>query len=72
MSDKLSFFIESLDEGYTVTEKGKTKALEYSTNVEKYILERVKKAIERFRHTEINNMLIKIEIQENCPMEAKS
>ena len=34
MQKKVSFFIESLDEGFTLTEKGKTKALEYSKNVE--------------------------------------
>ena len=72
MSKKVSFFIESLDEGYILTEKGRTKALEYSKNAEEYILARVKKEIERFSHTGINNMLIEIEVQENCPTQAKS
>ena len=72
MSKKVSFFIESLDEGYTLTEKGKIKALEHSKNVEEYILARVRKEIERFSHSGINNMLIAIEVQENCPTAAKS
>ena len=72
MSKKVSFFIESLYEGYTLTEKGKTKALECSKNVEEYILARIKKEIERFSHTGINNILIEVEVQENCPTIEKS
>ena len=71
MQKKVSFFIESLDEGFTLREKGKTKALELSKNVEEYLLARFKKEIERFSHTGINNMSIEITIDENCPIEAR-
>ncbi len=67
MSKKVSFFIESLDDGYTLTEKGKVKAFECSKNIEEHILARIKKEIERFSHTGINNMLIDVEVIENCP-----
>ena len=72
MQKKVSFFIESLDEGFTLREKGKTKAFEYSKNVEEYLLARFKKEIERFSHTGINNMSIEITIYENCPTVSKS
>jgi hypothetical protein len=72
MQKKVSFFIESLDEGFTLTEKGKTKALEYSKNVEEYLLARFKEEIERFSHTGIHNMSIEITVDENCPTVAKS
>lgn len=71
MQKNVSFFIKSLDEGFTLTEKGKTKALEYSKNVEEYLLARFKKEIEHFSHTGINNMSIEITIKENCPTSAE-
>jgi hypothetical protein len=71
MSKKISFFIKSLDDGYILEEENKNKAFENSKNVEEYILAKVKKAIERFKHTGISNMLIQVEVQENCLNEEK-
>ena len=67
MSKEISFFIVKLDEGYILTDKNKTKALEFSKNVEDYLVQRFLKEIERFAHTGVYNMQINISIEENIP-----
>ena len=67
MSEKNSFFINSLDSGYTLTENGKTRAFENAISVKNYITNRFVKLTERCTHSDIHNMSISIEVMENCP-----
>jgi hypothetical protein len=67
MSKKVSFFIEQLDMGFTITEDGKKRALENEQNVEQHLMGRFLREIEKFSHSGVSNMTISIEVIENSP-----
>jgi len=67
MARTTSIMIESLHEGYIVTENGKSKAVDSSSDVMEYLLSRFKKETERFSHYEIKDMVIELKVIENAP-----
>ncbi len=67
MQKKLSFYIESLDQGHIVTEGGKTKAIESADKVIDIIVTSLKLATNRLGSAVVRNMHIEITVEENCP-----
>ncbi len=70
MEKNLTFFIQSLDNGYILTRNGTSEAIEKSSKVKEIIADSLSAAIERFSHTGVSNMLIEITVHENCPQSA--
>jgi len=71
MSKKVIFFIESLDQGYILTEEGKQKAFSSTPTIKDYLTARFQREIDRFSYGTIYNMRIELIVEENCPTEAK-
>lgn len=65
MNKKHNFFIESLDDGYVLTDNGKTKAFNNSSSLLDYLGQRFLKSIERIYHLGIRNMTISINVDES-------
>ena len=71
MGKKISFVINKLDEGFTITEKRKTKAIESRNSAEEHLVSRFKNEISRFSDLGVRTMRIEIEIEENFVEESQ-
>jgi hypothetical protein len=67
MEKKTTFYIESLDAGYTIKEGDKKIAKESAISTREYMLSKFIALIYKFENAGVKNMEINITVEENPP-----